>query len=143
MCPRSFDPGIGVEKQLLHLVFKIQYSFFSKSQKRIAKKYLKNPLINNEPKAISYCKFPCIMHIAKALRARTTIRNVVVWVLFLGGMILASILRDYEILHSRTPYQPTIKLVRYLWSFQDILGGLVHQSKQLTTTTCSKQIQSR
>ena len=31
---RSFDPGIGVEKQLLHLVFKIQYSFFQESKKQ-------------------------------------------------------------------------------------------------------------
>ena len=57
--------------------FKIHYSCFSNSQKKIAKKYVKNPLINNEQKAISYCKFPCKLHMAKALRAPTTIRNVV------------------------------------------------------------------
>ena len=33
--------------------------------------------------------------------------------------------------NSGTPYQPTIKLVRYLWSKRH-WGGLLHQSKQLS-----------
>ena len=59
------------------------FMFFQTVKKKIAKKYMKNPLINNERKAISYCKFPCKMHSKGAARAHNHPKRC--WALVLGG----------------------------------------------------------